>query len=59
MANKVSQRRAAARSQDTVLLGQVRYPWITMVGGSAKQGWIENDSPSSLLASNPEAKVVP
>lgn len=44
IANAVSKRRAANRSQGTALVGQVRHPWVWLVQFWQKTGWGTNET---------------
>ena len=41
--NAVSKARAAVRRHGKMLVGQVRYPWLGLVGAAEKSGWLTNE----------------
>jgi hypothetical protein len=41
--NAASKIRASRRSRGKVLVGHVRYPWLSSVGFSPKQGWLDEE----------------
>lgn len=43
-ANAVSKARAAKRSRGKVLVGHLRYPWVTAVGAAAKSGFLTDEA---------------
>jgi hypothetical protein len=43
-ANAVSKARAAKRSRGKVLVGHVRYPWVTAVGATVKSGFLTEEA---------------
>lgn len=43
-ANAVSKMNAAARSKGTVLLGHIRYEWLTLIQYRYKKGWLDSDT---------------
>lgn len=52
-ANAVSMARAAHRRKGKVLVGQVRYPWLSTVGGKPKQGWNSAENLRFLVNAQP------
>lgn len=42
-ANGVSKTLAARRRRGRALVGHIRYPWLTSVGGIRKQGWLSSE----------------
>jgi hypothetical protein len=52
-ANAVSMARAAHRRKGTVLVGQIRYQWLSLVGGSPKIGWKSRENLRFKVDANP------